>query len=84
MRITTEMATVFQEDKTYNTSLYLQTYHNKSNNNNYIHLTFHFDLSSIHWQDCFGTEFFEACIQALQLHEEMEKFVDWRDQLGKK
>ncbi|XP_055848740.1 uncharacterized protein LOC129913825 isoform X4 [Episyrphus balteatus] len=35
-------------------------------------------------QDCFGTEFFEACIQALQLHEEMDKFVDWRDQLGKK
>ncbi|KAL5290135.1 ITP family protein [Megaselia abdita] len=35
-------------------------------------------------QDCFGTEYFMACIQALQLDEEMDKFFTWRDTLGKK
>ncbi|XP_046809751.1 ion transport peptide isoform X5 [Lucilia cuprina] len=35
-------------------------------------------------QDCFGSPFFNACIEALQLHEEMDKYNEWRDTLGKK
>uniref|UniRef100_A0A1B0AF26 Uncharacterized protein n=1 Tax=Glossina pallidipes TaxID=7398 RepID=A0A1B0AF26_GLOPL len=35
-------------------------------------------------QDCFGSPFFNACIEALQLHEDMEKYNEWRDTLGKK
>ncbi|XP_017061904.1 ion transport peptide isoform X4 [Drosophila ficusphila] len=35
-------------------------------------------------QECFGSPFFNACIEALQLHEEMDKYNEWRDTLGRK
>uniref|UniRef100_A0A034VT70 Ion transport peptide n=2 Tax=Bactrocera TaxID=47832 RepID=A0A034VT70_BACDO len=35
-------------------------------------------------QDCFGSQFFAACVEALQLHEEMDKYNEWRFTLGKK
>lgn len=35
-------------------------------------------------QDCFGSPFFNACVEALQLHEEMDKYNEWRDTLGRK
>lgn len=37
-----------------------------------------------HRQECFGSPFFNACIEALQLHEEMDKYNEWRDTLGRK
>ncbi|XP_054737388.1 ion transport peptide isoform X2 [Anastrepha obliqua] len=35
-------------------------------------------------QECFGSAFFSACVEALQLHEEMDKYNEWRGTLGKK
>ncbi|XP_068145324.1 CHH-like protein isoform X2 [Drosophila tropicalis] len=35
-------------------------------------------------QDCFGSPFFNACIEALQLHEEMDQYNEWRETLGRK
>ncbi|XP_055379667.1 ion transport peptide isoform X2 [Condylostylus longicornis] len=35
-------------------------------------------------KDCFGDKMFTACIQALQLHDEMKQYFEWRDILGKK
>ncbi|XP_037911778.1 ion transport peptide isoform X2 [Hermetia illucens] len=34
--------------------------------------------------DCFATDYFAACVEALLLQEEMEKYDSWRDILGKK
>jgi len=41
-------------------------------------------LSQKNRQDCFGSPFFNACVEALQLHEEMDKYNEWRDTLGRK
>jgi Crustacean CHH/MIH/GIH neurohormone family len=35
-------------------------------------------------ENCFGTEYFLGCVEALKLEEEWEKFEKWRDILGKK
>ncbi|KAL9699835.1 hypothetical protein quinque_003276 [Culex quinquefasciatus] len=34
-------------------------------------------------EDCFGSEYFLACVEALFLDEEKEKFMKWREMLGK-
>ncbi|XP_055603697.1 ion transport peptide isoform X2 [Uranotaenia lowii] len=34
--------------------------------------------------ECFTTDYFSACVEALFLEEENEKFVKWREVLGKK
>lgn len=44
----------------------------------------HFIPYPIYRQDCFGSPFFNACVEALQLHEEMDKYNEWRDTLGRK
>ncbi|XP_035791781.1 ion transport peptide-like [Anopheles albimanus] len=35
-------------------------------------------------EGCFGTDYFLACVEALFLEEEKEKFMKWREMLGKK
>ncbi|XP_021698754.1 ion transport peptide isoform X2 [Aedes aegypti] len=35
-------------------------------------------------EGCFGSEYFLACVEALVLDEETEKFMKWREMLGKK
>ncbi|XP_062129319.1 ion transport peptide isoform X2 [Drosophila sulfurigaster albostrigata] len=35
-------------------------------------------------QDCFGSQFFNACVESLQLHDDMDKYNEWRDTLGRK
>jgi Crustacean CHH/MIH/GIH neurohormone family len=35
-------------------------------------------------ENCFSTEYFLGCVEALKLEEEWEKFEKWRDILGKK
>ncbi|XP_065075583.1 ion transport peptide isoform X2 [Ochlerotatus camptorhynchus] len=35
-------------------------------------------------EECFGTDYFLACVEALVLDEETEKFMKWREMLGKK
>lgn len=37
-----------------------------------------------HREGCFGTDYFLACVEALFLEEEKEKFMKWREMLGKK
>lgn len=39
---------------------------------------------SIHRKDCFGTEYFTSCVEALLLNEEIDVFNRYRMQLGKK
>lgn len=34
--------------------------------------------------NCFGNEYFAACLTALQMDEEEDEFNTWRDILGKK
>uniref|UniRef100_T1DFN0 Putative crustacean chh/mih/gih neurohormone family n=1 Tax=Psorophora albipes TaxID=869069 RepID=T1DFN0_9DIPT len=34
--------------------------------------------------DCFGSEYFLACVEALFLDEEKDKFMKWREMLGRK
>lgn len=35
-------------------------------------------------ENCFGTDYFLGCVEALKLEEEWEKFEKFRDILGKK
>lgn len=34
--------------------------------------------------DCFGSDYFSGCVEALKLEEEWEKLEKWREILGKK
>ncbi|XP_059609266.1 ion transport peptide isoform X2 [Phlebotomus argentipes] len=41
-------------------------------------------LHSLCKENCFDNEYFAGCVEALLLDEELEKFIKWREILGKK
>lgn len=41
-------------------------------------------LCSYFRTECFGSEYFLGCVEALKLHEEWEKLDKWREIIGKK
>lgn len=42
------------------------------------------DNLTFYRKDCFGTEYFQGCVEALLLDGEAEKFTRWREMLGKR
>ncbi|XP_055701449.1 ion transport peptide isoform X2 [Phlebotomus papatasi] len=41
-------------------------------------------LHSLCKDKCFDNEYFNGCVEALLLEEELEKFIKWRELLGRK